>query len=639
MDRWSASVPSFPLASATFVSVLFVGAVDAAEIVVAAIVAAVTLLLYRKKTDALKLFFGGLLIIGGSAYLSRPMPLNSYELKPMTFNGRVVKVSSTAAAQTAIVNCDGRRINLVVTDLTPELSTGDIVAFTAEPQPLGRYQGVPYMRTSSWAERAQRIAATAVVNKDDIGIISHSDDFRSRLDDMRRSIADAVYASRLDPQVASLLVASTLGTGDAPTEIKESYRLTGLSHLLCVSGFHVGLISAFILTLLAPLKRLRNGKYLRYGLALIGVWFYAFLTGFAPPIIRASVMISIYFGARALERIPLSLNALCIAFFVVIFIDPWSLYSAGFQLSFAAVAGLLLLSSKLNPIPTRKTRTRNAVSLLSVPFAATLATAPIVLAWFCRLPLLSIPVNAIATLIFPVFMLAGGLGVLFPCLSPISKWIFEGLHAIVESAASISEKISFTFTPDLLSIAALSGILISIIALLYSSRRRKWSVVSLFICILSIGANPGRGQQVIIDGDSRGTDICIIDGMNGKIYPTRNREKAITSCARIIEASTKYYTFEASGVRRVGNIVVASNNDVDINPGDIVILDRKYRDNLSELLTTSKPSHVIIGADLDYTRRSAYSAACIRSNVDYTDLHSRCFVATKIITIFAVQSD
>lgn len=626
MDRWSASVPALPLAAAAFVAVLFVGAIDAAEIAVAALVAAIILVSYRKDTAALKLFFGAAIIIGGAAYLSRPTPLTDSELAPQTFSGRVVNVSNTPAAQTAIVNCDGRRIRLVVTDLTPELSSGDIVVFSADPQPLGRYQGVPYMRTSSWAERAQRIAATAVVNKDGISIESHSDDFRSRLDDMRRSIADAVYASTLDPQAAALLVASTLGTGDAPTEIKDSYRLTGLSHLLCVSGFHVGLVSAFILALLAPLKRLKKGKLWRYGLALVGVWFYAFLTGFAPPIIRASVMISIYFGARALERIPLSFNALCIAFFVVLFIDPWSLYSAGFQLSFAAVAGLLLLSSKLNPIPTRNTRIRKAVSLLSVPLAATLATAPIVLAWFCRLPLLSIPVNAIATLIFPVFMLAGGLGVLFPCLSPVSKCIFEGLHAVVDSAAAVSETISFTFTPDLLSIAALSGILISLIALLYSTHGRKWIAAALCICILSIGAIPPSEHRVIIDGDSRGTDICIIDGIQASIYPTRNREKPITACARVIEASAKSFIFEKSAICRVGDIVVAESNDIDIHRCDIVILDRKYRDNLSDLVNSAKPSHVIIGADLDYTRRIAYATACARAEIPYTDLHSKCYL-------------
>ena len=115
-------------------------------------------------------------------------------------------------------------------------------------------------------------------------------------------------------------------------------------------------------------------------------------------------MITVYMLGRLMQTATNPLNSLLLAVGIILCIDPYWLYSAGFQLSVAAVAGLIIFLPKLNPVSRRRPRLHRTVDILLVPAAAILGSAPVLLLWFKALPVTSLPVSILVSATFPAFM-------------------------------------------------------------------------------------------------------------------------------------------------------------------------------------------------------------------------------------------
>ncbi len=210
--------------------------------------------------------------------------------------------------------------------------------------------------------------------------------YSRRVADLRWRLQE-VGRSRLPPSEAGFLEAFLLGEGRGiPPDVKESFRRTGTIHILVVSGFQVGLIGAIALVALSLLRVPRGPRYLLTGLAL---FLYCALTGAAPPILRATVMgLALCLGQhQGRETSPL--NLLGAAALVILAFDPRALADVGFQLSFAAVLGILLAtqSASTRLVPATEgwlgTWYRGAGQAVAASVGAWAAVTPLV-AWHLR---------------------------------------------------------------------------------------------------------------------------------------------------------------------------------------------------------------------------------------------------------------
>ncbi|MBI3322097.1 MAG: ComEC/Rec2 family competence protein [Candidatus Omnitrophica bacterium] len=182
-------------------------------------------------------------------------------------------------------------------------------------------------------------------------------DFRWRLQELGRSL--------LPPTEAGFLEAFLLGEGRGiPADVKQAFRQTGTIHILVVSGFQVGLIGVIALTVLSLLRLPRGARYLLTGLALL---LYCALTGAAPPILRATVMGLAVCLAQYQGREVSPLNLLGAAGLLILASDPRALADVGFQLSFAAVLGILV-GTRWYQVPT--------AGLVPLPFRPALRSFP-----------------------------------------------------------------------------------------------------------------------------------------------------------------------------------------------------------------------------------------------------------------------
>lgn len=436
------------------------------------------------------------------------------------------------------------RLRLIVTDIAAGLAVGDQFTMRAAFDAPNRYEDVPGMDMQEIGQRADRVSAVAIVLSEQIERTGHVGGIASFFDGMRQAMVRAVYGSGLDQCTASLLTSSLLGTSDALPEVKEQFRATGLSHLLCVSGFHVAVLCGIIAFLLRPLRLLRRGLVVENILLLLAVWFYAALTGLAPSALRAAIMISCFIQSRLLQRDASAFNSLAVSVGVMLFVNPWWVYAPGFQLSVAAVAGILVFAGKFNPVPVKHLALRRLADLAVIPFAASIATAPILLALFHRLPLLTVPVNAFASLFFPLFMFAGGayvllssVGLHIPLLGNAVEWMSDTISRLCASFSGYELADVYLSPAALLSFVLTLCLLLAVVA----ARRRKAKIAAfatmLVVAAYGIFSNEAPcTPHALIDLHRYGATVCTAGRRHGIIYTNRGAEAAQRSYERYFAA-------------------------------------------------------------------------------------------------------
>lgn len=203
-----------------------------------------------------------------------------------------------------------------------------------------------------------------------------------------------------DPDGGALLAATMLGrTTLLPADAKDAFATTGTLHLFAISGLHIAGMAAALLWLAkrARLPELPSGVVI---LALL--WLYVQVTGASPSSVRAWIMAAFLWGGRASERDTPALQSLALACAVTLILAPEACTDAGFQLSYAAVLGIIAAGGpaanlcaqpteeeRLTPAdartPAQKLRWRARKFLLGglcVSLAATLAGTPLTLGLF-----------------------------------------------------------------------------------------------------------------------------------------------------------------------------------------------------------------------------------------------------------------
>ncbi len=177
-----------------------------------------------------------------------------------------------------------------------------------------------------------------------------------------------------DDDRLAVAIAMTLGDKSRLTnDLREVYSISGASHVLALSGLHIGIIYA-LMVLVVGYRRL---GWLREILVIVGIWAYAFFTGLSPSVVRASVMITVYSLVSLANRDRMSLNTLSLTAIIMLLWNPLYLYDVGFQMSFMAVLFILLFYKPLYSLmperwlhPSPDPRNTSSSSKLSPPHSS-----------------------------------------------------------------------------------------------------------------------------------------------------------------------------------------------------------------------------------------------------------------------------
>lgn len=255
---------------------------------------------------------------------------------------------------------------------------------------------------------------------------------RARSEALRMRLLSRMQHGPLPSKEAGIAEAMTLGwKADLDKTTQTAFRDAGIAHLLAVSGLHVGLVAAMLGAFCFFIPKERKGRVVRGVVQLAGVWTFALITGMAPSTMRAALMFSLFIVSNIMARRTPKLNLLAATAIITLTAQPMLLFDVGWQLSYTAVAGILLA--------------RPVISLwhnwiwqaTAVSASATLATLPVTLSTFNRLQpyflianILIVPMSGVVLALSLAYMA-------LPC--GITAWL---LHWPLAAIGWLTEQVS-----------------------------------------------------------------------------------------------------------------------------------------------------------------------------------------------------
>ena len=339
---------------------------------------------------------------------------------------------------------------------------------------------------------------------------------------------------QLRPELAGVYEALLIGSraGVAP-ELLEQFKASGTMHILAISGLHVGLLALMAAVLLRWL--LARSRWLLLhshvpSLALLGtlplLLFYALIAGMNTPVFRAVIMAAILLAAVLLRRQHSLLHLLAAAALLVLASNPLALFTASFQLSFSAVAALILFLPQILPSASEEKQgflARWIAPPIMVSIAATLGTLPFMLFHFHRVSLIGPLMNLLIEPLLCFWALPWGLAAI-PCifiapslavmlLKVGSMGLIAGQWCVGQGAALPWASV-WTIAPNIAEI-----VVYFLLLLLWTLHYRKTALLGAILLVLHftqglwLPERSGRSQVTVLDvGQGSSVFLHLPDG-------------------------------------------------------------------------------------------------------------------------------
>jgi len=331
---------------------------------------------------------------------------------------------------------------------------GDFIRFHTSLKKISSFHnpgGFDYERYMN----LQGIYATgSVYNNSDIILLRQNtaSGIRLKLETFRLYLKEIIYSNASTPQ-REIIEAMTIGNQNAiPVDVRNNFNKTGTSHILSISGLHIGMVAA--ITFFFMLLILKRSEYLMLkfniiklasAAALFMVLIYALIAGMGVTVIRSALMAIVFLCALFLGRQKDIYNALALTALIILVISPNALFDISFQLSFTSVLAIIYIVPRFSnfsfplleglPVWWRKILRHIYLSIL-VCVAATLGTLPLIVFYFNRVSAITIIANLITV------PLLGTIALAFSMTFILCAFFSAGLAGFFIKIASLFVQIS-----------------------------------------------------------------------------------------------------------------------------------------------------------------------------------------------------
>lgn len=354
---------------------------------------------------------------------------------------------------------------------------------------------------------------------------------------MKQAAERTIDATLRGPS-AALLKGVLLGEKQAlPEDILSAFSDTGLTHLLAVSGFNVGLIAIIAMTVLGLLRLPRTPATVG---TLVVIILYAFITNLTPSVVRASIMAGLFLIANLIDRQTDPLNVLSVAALLILILWPQAVFDLSFQLSFAATLSLIVVYPWMRerlPAGLRRANTwwkRWLIEGLVVSSAAQVGTLPLIAWAFSKVSLIApaanlfvAPLVLIATALGSATVLSGLISVEVARLFSAANWLaLQGMMHVAAVGASIPSASLIVSRPPL---AVMAGYYLTLLLIIHPPRSpvgRRGLVALLVVGLAGLGwgmflrprdlvvtfLDVGQGDAVVVECPNG--YVLLVDGGN-----------------------------------------------------------------------------------------------------------------------------
>ncbi|WP_455170567.1 ComEC/Rec2 family competence protein, partial [Aegicerativicinus sediminis] len=493
----------------------------------------------------------------------------------------------------------------------PRSSTGIITSILKQvptPSNPGSFNYQQYLEK-------KEIYYQITTNYDSISIKKVSDfSIASLADRIRNSVKSKFKNKGLNKEQLAITSALLLGEReDISPELSENYAAAGAIHLLAISGLHIGIIFLFLSIILKPLNRLgKKGTVIRSVIIILLLWGFAIISGLSPSVVRAVTMFSLLAFATLIKRNPNTINVISISALILLSFNARLFYDVGFQLSYLAVLGIVIIQPRLFKWLRTKNKILNYfIGLITVSLAAQLAVLPLSLYYFHQFPTLFILSNLI---LIPLVTIILMLGILLTVILLVSTGIenylvkffgklIDVMNSVVgivaEQEEFILNQIPFT-TINLITLFFLIG---SLVYLLYKRSFLSITLILISIILVQIG--------VLLNRQLYNKDELVIFQVVGETLITKKENREITGFTdslteykqQIFESyklSQSANSLEIDSVPTVFKIkgtyllkIDTSNVWIPLENLHSVLLTHSPRINLDRLIDSLQPERII----------------------------------------------
>ena len=405
-------------------------------------------------------------------------------LKPDKYTSKYIASVSQIATNTTT-----GKVLLLLTDSLKLLQLGDKIVIRATfkniPSPKNPY-GFDYNTYMNHQEVYKQLYCARYV------YLGRANSIRKWAASWRKTLISRLKNKGFDSKSFAIFKGLLLGEKSSiDNALRQDYGRAGVLHILAISGLHIGILLWLLNFVFKWLERIKYGIIIKSIFIITLLWLYALLTGLSPSVVRAVTMFSFVTIGIHLKRGTYILNTFFAALFILLLFNPFYIYSVGFQLSFAAVFGIVLFQPVLARIIIVEHRVlRYFWQLFTVSMAAQISVLPLSLHYFHQFPGLFIVSNLV---LIPVLTIIIGVGIIILILASLNS-VFEPLihvysllleqmnaftHWVATKEAFVFQNIAF----DTVQVAVSYLILFVLLNWLYKKQKREFLFLLMSILL------------------------------------------------------------------------------------------------------------------------------------------------------------
>jgi competence protein ComEC len=316
-------------------------------------------------------------------------------------------------------------------------------------------------------------------------------------------------------------------TVDLDRDLLQAYSNTGVVHIIAISGMHLALIYVLLTSLFQRIPLLNRSVTSQVILVLTCLWLFSFLTGASPSVLRAAVMFSFIHGREPPEK-----KSTCSQFngglsFVLLCLDPYFLWDAGFQLSYLAVLGIVIFQRPLyDHWSLHHPWIEKAWKLAAVSISAQILTFPVCIYYFHQFPnyfllanLLAVPLSGIILYAEISLLSLSWVPVAGPLLGKLVEWLLWLMNRYIAWVNQLPFAVWEAIPATILSTGLLYGIVLAVSAWMIN-KTRKMLFIALFLLMLFVALHDLQAwqiknqQKIVVYNIPKHQAIDFIDGEN-----------------------------------------------------------------------------------------------------------------------------